>query len=241
MNNGKRRTSQKRSRRQNRPENPPRAPPRIIRTIPEKRNQIAQFRRSVRRQIYWNPVSGLDGTGTTDLQISFSPGATDWRFGGVSVYTDSLPNNSEFSALFDQWRIKSIIMRADYTVHQWDNSGVSYSIPLVSYVADYDDPGQLTLSAMQEYPQQRIHNFSENGYSPLLLQLQPVPLRDIAGSGVATGYAPSTVAPFIRTSEFSIPHYGLKLALIGNGASVNAVLGYFNISVWYDLELTNPK
>lgn len=240
--NNKSRRTQKRSRRSNsRPEQPPRAPPRILRNIPERRNQIAQFRRSVRRQVYWNPVTGLDGTGTTDMQISFSPGATDWRFGGVSVYTDTLPNNSEFTALFDQWRIKSVILRADYSIHQWDNQGVSYSVPLVSYVTDYDDPGQLTLAAMQEYPQQRVHSFMEGGYTPLLLQFEPVPLCDIAGSGLATGYAPSTVAPFLRTAEVSIPHYGLKLALSGFGASANVVQGYFNFVVWYELEFTNPK
>jgi hypothetical protein len=233
--------SKKQGRRSERPDLPPRAPPKVLKQVPERRNQIAQFRRATRRQIYWNPVAGLDGSTTSDMQFSFSPGATDYRLGGVSVYTDALPNLSEFTALFDQWRIKSVMMRIDYTIGQFSNSGVAYDPPLLSYVADYDDSTQITLSSMLEYPQVRIHNFQENGYTPLILQLEPVPLRDIAGSGVATGYAPSTVAPFLRTAETSIPHYGLKMALNGAGASVNAVLGYFNIIVWYDLEFTNPK
>lgn len=240
-NNRKFNSNKQRGRRSTRPDLPPRAPARILRQIPERQNQIAQFRRSTRRQVYWNPVSGLDGTTYADMQLSFSPGATDYRFGGVSVYTDALPNLSEFTALFDQYRVKSVMIRIDYTMHQWSNSGVSYAPPIMSYVTDYDDPGQLTLTNMQEYPQQRVHNFLENGYSPLILQFEPVPLRDIAGSGVATGYAPSTVAPFLRTAETSIPHYGLKFALNGAGASVNAVIGYFNCIVWYELELTNPK
>lgn len=212
-----------------------------MRQIPERSNSLHQFRRAVRRQVYWNPVAGLDGTATTTMQLSFSPGATDFRFGGVSVYTDALPNSAEFSALFDQYRVKDIMIRIDYGNNVWDNSGVSYGTPLVQYVADYDDPGDLTLTAMQEYPQMRVHSFNQNGYTPLILKLNPVPLRDIAGSGVATGYAPSSVSPFLRTAEMSIPHYGLKFAVNGAGASVNSVLGYFNVIVWYDLELTNPK
>lgn len=133
------------------------------------------------------------------------------------------------------------MVRIDYGNHVFDNSGVSYAVPLLNYVADYDDPGDLTLTAMQEYPQMRVHSFNQNGYTPLILSLKPVPLRDIAGSGVATGYAPSSVSPFLRTAEMSIPHYGLKFALNSAGASANAVLGYLNVIIWYDLELANPK
>lgn len=191
--------------------------------------------------MYWNPVTGLDGTGTTTFQLSFSPGSTDYRFGGVSVYTDALPNYTEFSNLFDQWRITRVMVRIDYGVDMFSNSGVSYNPPLVHHVTDYDDPGDLTLTAMMEYPQVRVHSFKQNGYTALTLGLSPMPLRDIAGSGVATGYAPSSVSPFLRTAEMTIPHYGLKYALAGAGASVNAVIGYFNIVVWYDLEFCNPK
>jgi len=43
--------------------------------------------------------SSIDGALATTMQLSFSPGATDYRFGGVSVYTTAIPNLAEFSNL----------------------------------------------------------------------------------------------------------------------------------------------
>lgn len=239
--NNKTRNRSKNTKSRKRSDPVPNKSARILTRIPEVPNPVHRFRRATRRQLYWNPVSGIDGTGTTTMQLTFSPGATDYRLGGVSVYTDSLPNMTDFTNLFDQWRITNVMVRIDYGTDMFSNSGVSYAHPLVYHVTDYDDSTDLTLSAMLEYPQIRIHQFKQDGYTPLVLSLEPMPLRDIAGSGVATGYAPSSVSPFIRTAETTIPHYGLKFAIGGAGASINAVIGYLNVIIWYDLEFCNPK
>lgn len=220
---------------------PPNQPARMLTRIPERPNTIHKFRRATRRQLYWNPVTGIDGTSTTTLQLTFSPGQTDYRLGGVSVYVDPLPNLSEFTNLFDQWRITNVIARIDYSIDMFSNSGLGYTPPFVYHVTDYDDPGDLSLNSMLEYPQVRIHQFKQDGYTPLVLSLSPKPLRDIAGTGLSTGYSPSNVTPFIRTAETSIPHYGLKFAMGAAGATSNAVIGYFNVIIWYDLEFCNPK
>lgn len=198
-------------------------------------------RRTTTRQLSWNPAVGLETLSSSTLQITYAPSAIDFRIGGVSIYLDSLPSVSEYSALFDQYRIKGVTIRMDYNVNLYSNNGVAYASPLISYVMDKDDSNDLTLANMFQYPQVATHSFQENGYKPLILHFSPKPLVDIAGSGISTGYSPMKIAPFIRTTDLAIPHYGMKFAVQGNGGSVNAVIGFFQITTYVDLEFINPK
>jgi hypothetical protein len=175
------------------------------------------------------------------MQYSFSPGATDYRFAGVSVYTTALPNVSEFSALFDQWRLKKVIVRIDMPA-AYSNSGNSPGIimPCMYFVSDYDDSQDCTITDMLQYPQCRVHNFYKDGYTPFQVSLSPKPLRDVAGSGIATSYGPMPTAPWLRTADLSTPHYGLKVAFDWFGYTQLTTVGIV-VTIWYELEFTNPK
>lgn len=146
------------------------------------------------------------------MQITFSPGATDWRFDGTSIYQDSLPNLTEFTNLFDQWRLKSVVVRVDVPMGNSNSFQTPIVYPDIFYIADYDDTGSATLTDIAQYPQMQIHNFNRDGYTPLMFKLSPKPLRDIAGAGISTSYGPMSYAPWIRTANMITPHYGVKLA-----------------------------
>lgn len=176
------------------------------------------------------------------MQFTFSPGATDVRLGGTSIYNDALPNSSEFSALFDQWKIKSVVFRLDCPAN-YASAGANAApivYPLVHYVLDYDDSQNATINDLVQYPQYQVHNFAKDGYTPMMIKFSPKPLRDIAGAGISTGYGPMPTAPWIRTADMSIPHYGLKLAFDFFGYSVTSYMN-FVITIGYELEFTNPK
>lgn len=112
--------------------------------------------------------------------------------------------------------------------------------PLIYYVTDYDDPFDASLTDLLQYPQLQQHSFLKDGYTPLLVKFSPKPLRDIAGSGISTGYGPMAVAPWIRTADMSIPHYGFKMNIDWFGV-VQATSSKLKVTVWYDLSFTNPK
>lgn len=217
------------------------APPQVISKWPVSRNPVLPITRALRRKFAADSTN-IDGLGAQTMQFSFSPGATDFRFGGTSIYSDALPNSTEFSALFDQWRIKSVIFRLDCPAN-YSAAGANASptvYPLIHYVLDYDDSVNADINALLQYPQLQTHNFASDGYTPLMIRFSPKPLRDIAGSGLATGYGPMPTAPWIRTSDFTIPHYGLKLAFDWFGYSVTSYVN-FVITVSYEMEFTNPK
>lgn len=174
------------------------------------------------------------------MQLSFSPGATDYRFAGVSVYSTAVPNITEFSNLFDQWRLKKVIVRLDLAAGYSDSASTPVIMPNLYYVSDYDDSGDCDINAMLQYPQCQVHNFYRNGYEPFQVSLSPKPLRDVAGSGVSTTYGPMSVAPWLRTADLTTPHYGLKLALDWMGKVQTADVQMV-VTIWYEMEFMNPK
>lgn len=174
------------------------------------------------------------------MQITFAPGATDWRIGGSSLYSDALPSLTELTNLFDQYRINKVYLQIDYPMGNSNSYANPQINPLVYYVTDYDDPNDASLSDLLQYPQLQQHNFWRGGYTPLLMSFSPKPLRDIAGSGIGTGYGPMTYAPWIRTADTIVPHYGLKMTHDFFGITqANSIK--FKVTVWYDMSFTNPK
>jgi hypothetical protein len=158
----------------------------------------------------------------------------------VSIFNSSLPNLTEFSNLFDQWRLKSVVVRGDFAAGYSSTATTPVILPNMYYVADYDDSQDCQINDMLQYPQCNVHNFYRNGYEPFQVTLQPKPLRDVAGSGISTGYGPMPVAPWLRTAEMSLPHYGLKIAFDWMG-KVQTEDVPLVITIWYNLEFTNPK
>jgi len=215
------------------------APPRRVRDLPQKSNPIFKITRAIRRVLAVDSTT-IAGAVASNIQLSFAPSATDYRLDGVSVFNTALPNVTEFSNLFDQWRLKSVIVRIDLPA-AFSNSGATPIIlPNIYYVSDYDDSQDCDINAMLQYPQCQVHSFYRNGYEPFQVSLSPKPLRDVAGSGISTGYGPMPVAPWLRTADMSLPHYGLKMALDWMGQSQTFDVSLI-VTIWYNLEFTNPK
>lgn len=203
------------------------------------RNPLLCIRRATTRRLAAS-AGFIDEFVASTLQLTFSPGSTNYRLGGTSLYSDALPNSAEFSNLFDDYKIKKVTVRVDLP-NAWTNSGQTpIFLPNIFWALDRNDGGDATLTDLLQYPQAQIHSFYKNGYSPLIISFSPVPLRDIAGSGVLTSYGAMSAPPFIRTSEMSTPHYGLKMAFdFASSAQIYTIPLRF--TVWYDLEFINPR
>lgn len=215
------------------------APPRQVRNLPVHNNQVFPFTRAIRR-VFTLDSSTIEGAVADTIQLSFSPSSTDYRLSGVSFYTTALPDVTDFSNLFDQWRLKRVIVRCDIAFGYSNSASTPIITPNIMYVSDYDDSADCTITEMLQYPQVQVHSFYKNGYEPFQVSLSPKPLRDVAGSGVSTGYGPMPVAPWLRTSNMALPHYGLKLALDWMGKVQTSDIQMV-MTIWYDLEFTNPK
>lgn len=206
------------------------------------RNVVTSYkmRRAWNQVIPWNPTSGFFGA-SPNIQVNFAGSVSEIRLGGVAVYGPTLPNSSEFSALFDQYRINGVTLRLDWNTNSTSIADIAQSPPLVYFAADYDDSGDANVQALLQYPGVRTHSFFTNGYKPVIFSVKPKPLRDIAGTGLLTSYGPDLSSPFIRTAELSTPHYGIKIATQALGSTGASVTGYLMLTAYIDLEFTAPK
>lgn len=157
------------------------------------------------------------------------------------MFGPTTPNASELSNLFDQWRMKSVTVRIDWNYNAYPVSSGNAVAPLLYYVADYDDGGSATAFNLCEYPGVQTHSFLENGYRPLIVKLQPKPLRDVASTGILTAYGPMTTCPWLRTADLTTPHYGLKFAASQFSLGGTALIGSIHITCYVDMDFANPR
>jgi len=199
------------------------------------------MRRSWTQDISYFGTQGWFNTGSPDFQISVAAGPSIVNIGGVAVYGPSTPNAAELSNLFDQYRIVGCTLRIDWDYNSYPVSGGTAVAPLIYYAVDYDDSGSSPVSTLLQYTGVQTHSFLENGYSPLIVGFKPRPLRDIASTGAFTAYGPMPTAPWIRTSEMSTPHYGMKFCASQFGLGGTALIGQITITCYLDIELANPR
>lgn len=213
---------------------------RVSSTVPRGVVSTYKIRRAWQQQISYAPSSGFFAGGP-NLQFNFSGSASEIRVGGVATFGPTLVNSSEFSALFDQWRINMITIRLDWNTNSAATADINSVAPLLFIVPDYDDSGDANVAALLQYPSVRTHSFYQNGYSPFIYTMTPTPLKDVAGTGMLTSYSSDTSRPFIRTAELGTPHYGIKLATTSMGAASTIATGQIFITCYIDLEFANPK
>lgn len=214
---------------------------RTLKSVPVLTNKPMAIRRSWTQDIGYYGANGWFNSTSPDIQIQFAASVSNINLGGVGVYGPATPNYAELANLFDQYRINQVTVRIDWDYNSYPPSSGTAIAPLIHYVADYDDSGSSPVAALLQYPGVKTHSFLENGYKPLIVSLKPKPLRDIASTGVLTAYGPMTTAPWIRTTELSTPHYGLKLCASQFGLGGTSLIGQISITCYIDMEFANPR
>jgi hypothetical protein len=129
-------------------------------------------------------------------------------FAQFTVGLSSLPNPSEFSTLFDQYRIS----RVEYAFWPLQTEAVNSTTaatPGIITVVDYDDSNLLaTIAAALQYPNAKWHS----AYKPFTLSFKPhIALAAYSGA-VFTSFA-NTKDQWIDVASAGVVHYGLKIAV----------------------------
>lgn len=126
---------------------------------------------------------------------------------GAENQLSQLPNSSEFTALFDQYKIKKV----EWTyMPRFDNVEVNTSIatpmPRIYTVIDRDDSSTpLTLNQMLQYADVKSTAFNK----PVKVTYTPS-LAASVYAGVTSGYSPKS-NQWIDISVPSVSHYGHKV------------------------------
>lgn len=174
-------------------------------------------------------VGGFAGVSTT-LQMVFSLTAVSFTTGAGPLVAPLVPSSSEFSTLFDQWRIDFVEMEIFFSGNSQAVFTAGSTLPLLWYADDYDDANNTTLSMIQQYPRVKIAAFGEDGGHVLRHRVVPKASLVVSDGAGTYGNAPQLNGPtWIDVANPGTPHYGVKMCLDTFGRTAAGDLGSINV------------
>ena len=198
-------------------------------------------------------TSGFGNIGATvglgnDLAMSFA-------LNGVSVYaalngglavamnTAPLPNITEFTALFDQYKIRSCTIDMRFANNNSSINSPSTSLPVLYYADDMDDVSPLTQNALQQYGRCKTTMLGTGAKEFTRHRVVPKPLVQLYETGVSTGYSNPIKPIWIDCNDATVPHYGVKICW-DNGmdtAVADTNIGVISFITTYVIEAKNVR
>lgn len=158
--------------------------------------------------------------GSDTLTISNAGGVTK----GLYFAFQSLPNYTELTSLFDQYRINKIVLKyvPNFTGTDLNPSTSVVTLPNLHSVIDYDDANApANLNELVQYSTYRM----TRGNRVHIRKWTPAVSMDIGGvqsSGVK-------FKQWIDLADTNVPHYGIKLYLDQGSANVGTFIPYWTV------------
>lgn len=196
------------------------------------------FQRTIQQTLPMNQSTGWGGTGSFAMTLAPTLSSLDVFAGGTLLYQPVMPGLTDFTNLFDQYKVTSIRYEMYYSVN--DNQLPSTnSLPMVHIVNDYNDTSGFTLGDIQQYP--NMYTFQLGKEKPIVWYCQPrVRLDVLTNTGVTSSSAFNTTG-WIDTSSPSIQMLGTKIWLNTMGRSANVDIGNVVLIATYNIEFKNPR
>lgn len=162
---------------------------------------------------------------------------------------DMVKNYSEFTALYDRYKITGVkVMVQLITNPDANNIVLNGSVsnpnniyPKVWWCPDYDDGSATTLDALKERAQTKCRVLRPN--STISFFIKPAVLAQTYRTAVTTGYAPKW-NQYIDIGQTDVPHYGFKMVVESLGQNIynlSNVAFYVRLEYKYYLTLKDVR
>lgn len=153
--------------------------------------------------------SGYDGNGSQLLTaVTADSMANNYQFGASYLFKlSSVVDSSDFTNLYDKYKILGVKVRIMWQCNQASVSGTSV-LPVISYSVDHDDNTvPSSLYAITTKATSKVKVLGQNNYVDIYIR--PRVAGQLYNTALLSGY--STVkAPWINSTYNDVPHYGLK-------------------------------
>lgn len=186
----------------------------------------------------WNGVA----LGNT-LQFSFTLAALNIYAAGASTAFAvlALPNYTELTALYDQYRIDWVEMQIMFSNNQSSVNTPATTLPILWLAKDYDDTNNASITDIQQYATQQCWQVgNQRGDGKHVVRVKPNVDTVVYQSALVSGYGRGK-PQFIDTSSPQVPHYGIKIAADPINSSTSVEVGYFSIACIYHLTMGHTK
>ena len=185
---------------------------------------------------YW----GTDGwsAGGKDLSFQYTLARLCPVIGGVAATYINLPNMSEFTNLFDQYKIDSIDIEIFYQSN-FVNSGMDYTDPILHIVNDYDSSGSFNLADINQYP--NVKSYALSPGKKIKWKVKPQFKGDVLTDSGVTSSSVSTQNGWMDTTGTNILGYGTRFYIDSIGNNVNNRIGRVSIRFKYNMSFRYMK
>lgn len=154
--------------------------------------------------------------GSTGGNLAFIP----YTPSGFAPTFNNLVNFTEFTTLFDQYRINSVVFKLTMTVDPGAQAAANAVIPRLFYMIDNDDAAVVSgLDEFRQHSKCKIVNMLPG--KTISIKFKPAVLGLIF-NGVTSAYAPKW-KQWLDCLQADVPHYGIRWA-IDNFTNTNYVL-----------------
>jgi hypothetical protein len=145
-----------------------------------------------------------------------------------------MPNYAEITALFDQYRIKNVIVKFIPTSSDTiPNGNISTMIaPYIVTAVDYDDVNNISTP-----PFEYIGCKTNSMKSGFIRKLKPRPAIELFATAVTVGYGVAPKNMWLGCSSSQLPHYGLRTYIQNTSASTFS----YQVLVTYEIECKNTR
>lgn len=178
---------------------------------------------------------------TTDNAVWESSNVSDIAYNKSFTLSDVL-NSSEYTNLFDSYRIVKVQMTFDplvnnVSVQQGSTGSQAFECPDVYFSTDDDDISTPSKSELLQRPGVIIKPATKK----CVMNLVPQVSREIYRGLAQTAYEIPNKLIWLDAAYADVPHFGFKGLIEATGASTDAVKFGYNINVKYVLQFRRPR
>lgn len=181
-------------------------------------------------------------TGIFNMQFNFCLSGVNASIGGGAPTLLPLPAATEFSALYDQYRIDYVDCQFMFSNNQSSVNSPGTVLPIMYLAKDYDDSNVANYTDLQQYSTQRTWQLGQHRKDGVYhVRVKPNVDVTVYQSALLTGYARGKPM-FIDTSSPAVPHYGIKIAydpIFTPASSTN--VGYLTCNFVFHMTMNNTK
>jgi len=189
------------------------------------------FKRITNARLLMNSTNGLSGSTSYGLTTNFQLSNVVLKI-GASTTTQAVPSAGEFTALFDQWRIKQVKVRVGFSNTVSNTGSTTTSVPPIYMAEDMDgSAGTTSLAEIQQKQGVKMYQLGPNGagdnYRSMIVK--PRPANAVYQGGVFTGYSEITKNLWLDCAYPAIENYGFRLYWDPDYTAASVDIGYLNL------------
>lgn len=206
-----------------------------------KRFNTTTITRSITQSGGVNLQNGWTGGVASGYDITIEPTLQNCSFivAGTTAYQPVMPNVTELTNLYDQYRIKRVYIEVWCSATEHGTGTPTAGLPLIHYANDYNSTGAFNINDILQYPDMKTRQLG--GVKPIKWSFVPRIRSDVLTQGGLLSTSALNTTGWIDTTSASVAHLGTKILINPQGLSTNISIGQMTIVVRYDIEFRFVK